>query len=383
MKFHIFIFIVLCGCSTQYNKSSSNELATQKSKYTVEYTTENHIMAWRDSVVETIKGRDFEVIDGIPVYLTRNKRNGDIIGYNFQTTEKVFKVKRSNLPNEAEYGQFNSIYIHNFDCIFIVQDYMIKLIDTSGIIKQQLVINNEADKLYKTHAIGNLNYAPIFFDAKNNKLYIESYCWKCKRHKPSYYKSKIEVAIDLASGKTELLPQTYPILYQENYYGYANHTYREANDSLNVYSFPVDPNIYLYNRLSGNYKTVGGKSKYQKQLANTLSRKQKDDEKTKIEHFSIIPFYYKVHYNPFQNYYYRFFSPGLSQKNEEGLFNKNSDREHILMIFDEQFKLIDEIKLEEKYQVFFTFCTPEGLYVNRVNEKKEKGLYTIFKINIQ
>jgi len=376
-----FLCVQACGILTDKKKSidylevlplsGNKEISFQKKEYKIK---------WGDSISYTKRGYDIVNINNEPYLVALNENNGDLIGFNINSQELVFKIPKTTLPISRTNGEVSSVHVHNFDSIFIIQTYQFHLIDTSGIVKHQADINKGDDK----YAFGNIHSDfPVFYDNKTDKLYTQTYYWKRKQHDRLYYTSPIESSINVSTNDIERLPVYYSKLYQKYYYGYANHVYRSFTDSLNIYTFPVDPNIYVYNRYAGNYKVIGGKSKYQRQPVRTLSRKQKDDDKTKINHFSTIPFYYKVHYNPFQNYYYRFFSPALPQKNEEGLFNKYSDREHILMIFDEQFRLIDEIELEEKYQVLFTFCTSEGLHVNRVNEQKEQGLYTIFKIDIQ
>ncbi len=374
------LFLQSCSLIMDNSQVSDKEIETLKSEKKLTYKKVFYKKGWKDSIQYTTKEYDVTYQNGNSYLIAKNKGEDRLIGYELSTQEKIFDIPSSKLSFPIELGEVASVYVHNFDSIFIAQTRRVTLLDSLGNIKSQFGINDGRSK----YALGNLHgEMPIFYDAKTESLYFQTYCWKCPQHKTSYYTSHVSSSLNLKTKEVQALPVSYPISYQKNYYGYANHVYGTYTDSLNIYTFPMTPNIYVYNRYTENYQEFGGKSQHQKQSPYTLSRQQKDDDKAKIEHFNRATLYYKVHYDPFRNYYYRFFSPALPEKNEKGLFTKYSDREHILMIFDKQFKLIDEIKLEEKYQVFFTFCTPEGLYVSRINEKEGKGLYTIFKINIQ
>lgn len=376
--FLVVIGLQSCNIIKDANNSKYKEVQAIKSNKKLTYESTSHKIGWRDSIVYSAKEYDVTYQNGNSYFVIIN-RGRELVAFDLSTQEKIFDIPSSKLSFPIDLGEIASVYVHNFDSIFVAQTYQITLLDSLGNIKSQIPVNDGSSK----YTIGNLHGgSPVFYDAKMESLYFQTYCWKCPQHKTSRYKSHISSQFNLKTKQISPVPITYPILYQENYYGFAEQVYGTYIDSLNIYTFPMTPNIYVYNRYTKNRQEFGGKSQYQKQLPPVLSRRQKDDDKAKIEHFSRAAFYYKVYHNPFQNYYYRFFSPALSEKNEDDLFTKYGDREHILMIFDEQFKLIDEIKLEGKHQVFFTFCTPEGLYVNRI-EKDKKGLYTIFKIDIQ
>lgn len=384
MKKIIFLLIIIClqNCGTikDRNNSQYEEVQTTKSNKKLTYEKATYKMSWGDSIIYNNKQYNITHQNETSYFVAKNSNEDRIVAFELNAQKKIFDILSDKLSFPLDLGEVSSVYVHNFDSIFVTQTYQITLLDSSGKVKSQISIN-DSDSNY---TLGNLHGgSPVFYDAKLESLYFQTYCWKCPQHKPSYYTSHISSQFNLKTKQITPLPITYPILYQEDYYGFTNHVFSTYTDSLNVYTFPMTPNISVYNRYTGSYKILGGKSKYQQQPPLTLSPRQKNDDKAKVEHFSRAPFYYKVYYNPFQNYYYRFFSPTLAEKNEDGLFNRYGDRKHILMIFDEQFRLIDEIKLNEAHQVFYTFCTPEGLYVNRVNEQKEAGLYTVFKINIQ
>jgi len=373
-------FLQSCSVIMDNSQVSYKEIETLKSEKKVTYEKMFYKKGWKDSIQYTTKEYDVTYQNGNSYLIAKNIGENRLIGYELNTQEKIFEIPPNKLSFPIEQGEVASVYVHNFDSIFIAQTYQLTLLDSTGNIKSQIPLNDGSSK----YALGNLHGdSPVFYDSRMESLYFQTYCWKCPQHKTSYYTSHVSSSLNLKTKEVQALPISYPMSYQENYYGFANHVYGTYTDSLNIYTFPMTPNIYLYNRYTKDYQELGGKSEYQKQSPYALSRQQKDDDKAKIEHFNRATLYYKVHYDPFRKYYYRFFSPALPEKNEDGLFTKYSDRDHILMIFDEQFKLIDEIKLEGKHQVFFTFCTPKGLYVSRIDEKEGKGLYTIFKIDIQ
>jgi len=383
MKKTIFLLTIIClqncGIIKDRNNSQYQEIPSTKSSKKLTYEKDNYKMWWGDSITYINKQYDITYQNETSYFVAKNGNEDRLVAFQLDTPKTAFDLS-DKLSFPMDLGEVASVYVHNFDSIFVAQTYQITLLDSSGKVKFQIPINDGDSK----YALGNLHGgSPVFYDNKTESLYFQTYCWRCPQHKSSHYTSHISSQFNLKTKQITPLPITYPILYQEAYYGFNNHVFSTYTDSLNVYTFPMTPNIYVYNRYTESYKILGGKSKYQQQLPLALSPRQKNNDKAKMEHRSRAPFYYKVHYNPFQNYYYRFFSPILPEKNEDGLFTRNGDRKHILMIFDEQFRLVDEIELDEVHQVFYTFCTPEGLYVNRVNKQKEAGLYTVFKINIQ
>ncbi len=383
MKKYCFIYlsVILFSCCSIISQKKNRylEVANQLSRKKAKYIQNDYQMLWIDSINFKGKERTVNEINGVSYIIGRNSEDGNLIGFNIETQQKVFELSNEKLPLSDEHEDINSIYAHNFDSIFIAQTFMISLIDTSGKLIWQFPVNEGNEK----YALGNLHGgSPLLYNDKEQCLYVQSYLWKKKQNSPAYYKANIETSINLETSKAEQLPVTHSKLYQKKYYGYGNHVFREIADSLHIYAFPADPNIYTYNRYTGEYKVVGGKSKYQKEPVAMLNWKQGKDKKAKVDLFSLMPFYYKVHYDPFRNCYYRFFSPELPVKNEVGLYNKYIDREYILMIFDESFKLVEEIKVG-KHDPTFAFCTSEGFFVYRINKEKKKGLYTVFKVDIQ
>jgi hypothetical protein len=79
-------------------------------------------------------------------------------------------------------------------------------------------------------------------------------------------------------------------------------------------------------------------------------RKFENRKMAKVEHGLYSASYEPLYYNPYTHCYYRIFHPAMPREKGNGLLNTAYDKECVLMILDENFRIIDEKLLPIKQQ---------------------------------
>jgi len=110
--------------------------------------------------------------------------------------------------------------------------------------------------------------------------------------------------------------------------------------------------ITIINTIENVTKTTTEKSRFDtvaiKKFRRWMYRSNRTSEKFK--HGMLAPCYESLFYNPYTKRYYRIFHPEMPEYNSEGLLNTEFDKKCVLMVFDENLKLIDEVLLPLKRQ---------------------------------
>src|SRR5690606_35821918 len=154
----------------------------------------------------------------------------------------------------------------------------------------------------------------------------------------------------------------YPSKIKENFYGDANGVFREHTDSLNIYSFMAERDITVYNRYTGEVKTISLKNSIPLREMEAIDTADKFDMKVRIDHLITNDWFGKVLYDKYRNLYYRFIS-AKKPLEEDGKFTSLSDKVIYLAVYDEHFNLLDEINLGSEKLWFYSFVLKEGLYI--------------------
>lgn len=369
LLFFSFLFIQCSNKNKVYvekeTKHSDKKIKYKVTPYIIEKPTIDSINYNHYSVYNSPSEGSFILL------LNKISRSFEI--YNLSKKTLIFKKPFENFVGSTEdYGNVSSIHFQNFDSIFISQQYLISLIDTSKIIFSKTINNPESNAIPKYFYL-NQGEFPIYYDNQQNGLLIQTYCSRCKFYDKNYFKSPVESIIRFDSEEILSFPTQYSKRYLEGYYGFSNQVFRTVYNEFSFYSFPIDPNIYVYNRKSNNLKIVGGRTSYQKTEPISLELEHKNNSNIKMRHAYQIPFYHQVIYDPYRKYYYRFFSKSLSLKNEDGTYNSWGDKELILMVFNSNLELLKEINLgKHKYSTKKSFVTKEGLFISYAHYKNKQ-----------
>ena len=121
-----------------------------------------------------------------------------------------------------------------------------------------------------------------------------------------------------------------------------------VGDSV-IYSTPIHGNITVINTQSGKASTVKSSSDYQRGRVEKFEYKKDipltEQRGSKAEHSTYSAMYEPLFYNPYNDHYYRVFHPAMEKHSEDGLLNTEFNKFNILMIYNKDLKLIDEVVL--------------------------------------
>ncbi len=297
---------------------------------------------------------------------------------------KILSISQKKIINEITLPDlrikgngFESLFFHNFDSIFVQLTNNILLIDTAGRVKFNILINQSGNSKTRISNIGN--GLPLSFDAASNELLMGQYCSKCPFYDKSFFLNNVETSLDLTTKKFKQIPFVYSFKYQNDYYGFASNAQRLIRDSLSIFTFHNDPNIYIFNRRSNTTFTKGGKSQFDTGIKG-LSLIHKNDSNKKMNHLTLSPIYLDMYWDPYQKLYYRIFLKEQSEKDKDGAYNTWMDKPVVLMVFDENFDLLNELELEPMLNYRSAFVTPNGFFIGFSNtENLSKLTFKIFK----
>ena len=137
-------------------------------------------------------------------------------------------------------------------------------------------------------------------------------------------------------------------------YGFLSDIYDlYIGDSI-FYSKPINGEITLINTTTGSATEFDIPSSYQydpvKEFHFSPLKKAVNQRDKKMAHSTYSAYYEALFYNPYDEHYYRIFHPEMPKYNADGLLNTGFDKGNVLMVFDRNLKLIEEVVLPLKYE---------------------------------
>lgn len=364
MKYLVFIVGVICFYSCVIHDLSEEKVIKNKSNISLEYTF-REVLLKEDSVAFKLYDIYRDSILIVDNRLTKNR----LEAYNLKSERHLFTVNYSGLIGDINsFGNINSFKYYNSDTIFFLQDYVMSLSDTVN-LKEQFEINREEDDLF----LSNLDHSPLYYNSSEKKLSVGAYCVSCYTYKKAYYKSPIHMSYSLISKEKEKLPIGYSNKYLENYYGFHNLIFRNEYRDMYLIGFSADSNVYMYDKKTKGIKVKNGRSRFQKKTIEPLKQRYKNNSNEKLKHLTLSPFYHKIIYDKWNKLYYRFFLQSIPEKNDDGTYNGWKDKKIILLVFDNEFEIIDEINLGVNvYNPSKSFVGIGGLYLYKNYESKKE-----------
>lgn len=308
------------------------------------------------------------------------KNTSHFIGYNnlkhsldlFDLEKKKYLrsiVLAKEGPNQI--SEIRGIDFISSDSIFVSdQNFSLKIVGANGQVKSTFNLLNSmtGNPRFIGEPIVNqyvrLQYLPkrksiIFFSAQQSKDLL---------------KQSIFAEFNLQTGKLKPLPIYFSEYYQKNegkfgFMSYANCT--PLNDSLIIYNFLYEKDIYTLNLLSNTIR------KYQEPNSSFIIGKaltvgtpnEENLEKLQI-HAIENPHYFQVLVDDEKELFYRFSWEGIPYEANDKTFKPFMDKNIVLSVFDKNLNLIGETKLKANtYMVFSWFVTKEGIYIGNTHPK--------------
>lgn len=268
-----------------------------------------------------------------------------------------------------------TLFVHNFDSIFIGSIYNFRIIDSTSKVRYSYTFRNpNTDTFPKKGYCEFSNSFSMQYESKSNSLMVRQYKGNAFLYDSSFYNTPLEAKFNLSDKTFTEFPIFFPKKYCTQYYGDLNYVSRVIVGDSHIYSFNCDDTIYSYNTVSNVLKKINCRSSFHKTDVMPLPNQYKDDVNRKIEHILQSPYYLNLIYDKYRNCYYRFFLNKMNLKKQDGAYNNIADKEQVLMVLDRNFKIIKEMKLPRNSLLSLSFVGKKGLYIRSSQRLVQKQI---------
>lgn len=317
-----------------------------------------------ETTYNEIKSFNYFEDDNLPFISFYDQRSQSICIYDFSSQQRVEKIRlKKYLLDQAFYK--TSVYVKNFDSIYITNQGTLYLIDSSGNIKTDIDFSRSG----KPRAYFE-NSSPVVF--KNNTMYM---CVRPSLDERSTsdvreWRVLYEFGIEM---KKKKLYYSLPKVYLDNLYNDHFFSYSYCiNDRGNfVFSFPADTNIYETD-LIGLHRSYYGKSRLQREHIQSVSEESFEKDEG-FKEYSLRDTYDAIYYDSFRKRYLRVARQKISESDyEKGLRKKQS-----LIIFNNDFQIIGESEISGDFLPGSIFFTGDGKIYARTKVNDENALHFV------
>jgi hypothetical protein len=238
--------------------------------------------------------------------------------------------------------------------------------DSSGKLKKSISINARSHNpvFRKINLYDWDTNNDLYFDEGSKQLNIPQISVEKPQGSSDYYELPFLAKVEIGNNNTiTSLPVSYSSLYKLNYYGFMNYpqVIYPSKDII-VYTFPIEPNIYIFDRKSNTTKVVGGAIGPHNSISTSINWEASYDDDSKLKNMIENVNYVRFLYDPFRKLYYRLQYDALPEKNRET--ETQNDSHQILTIFNNKFQIIGVKDLtDRRYYLYTAFVAKKGLYL--------------------
>jgi hypothetical protein len=257
-----------------------------------------------------------------------------------------------------------SVFIKNWDSIFIINRSTLRLFDSSG--------HRTVKIEFPTKPEDNV----AVFDNHKQPVLIGHTLYAISRNRVDYRSLnalrnwKVMYSFDLKKGTTQLL---YPLpkLYQENLYGdhFLEYNFCYNNRRKFVFSFPADTLLYETNFID-HFDSYFARSREQQEPIYPLSVQSLKKYEDELKESAIRDSYGPVLFDSVRKYYLRL---ARHKMTPEEFHAKKAPRLTVL-IFNEHFQIIGESAWPAGVDFESLFFTPDGQLYARTDFQNEYAL---------
>lgn len=261
-----------------------------------------------------------------------------------------------------------SVYIINFDSIIVGNKATVYLFDSSG--RKKRGINFLDDPKFAWGFVANSS-PPVI---KENLLYVGVRPNVDPTSKRALRNWKTMYGFDLKKKEAQLY-YNLPELYKKNLFGYhfLNYNYCYNNRGNFVFSFAADSIIYETN-LADYHAAYLGKSKLQHGVIQPANKEIVSDDKEVYHQYLLKDSYGPIYFDPCAKRYLRIARSRISKADYDA---KKWKKEHRIIIFDEQFRIIGESPIDRNIAAYTLFFTKDGSIYARTNLKDEYAIHYV------
>jgi Domain of unknown function (DUF4221) len=295
----------------------------------------------------------------------------DFFDLNNAKLAKVLPLQR-NGPDQVDSPR--SLWVQNWDSIFLFQSRAkLTLLDSQGRVSRNFnllsgEVGTDMDDLLSDH-----NF-PLQIVAQKQVAYFYNV--------PSGNMEKTLITpfvakLSLKTGKASFIPIYYSDFYRERRGKFGNLWNASATVAGGkiIYNFQAESNIYVYDTATQQVRTVKSPSRYS---PNQATSEQVEAEAHPVEN----TLFCQVLPDPYRKLYYRFHWGGIPAVAPDGTVRDMTDKPLLLMVFDQDFNLLDEIKLPPAtHRPYTWFVNRSGLWLSAAHPKGKNQSQDLMKLH--
>lgn len=263
----------------------------------------------------------------------------------------------------------SAVYYYSQDSIFIIGEKKIFLLDSSGIVKDSIIYE---DNKLRTAARFETD-RPVFL--KNNMLFVGSRISHSQSKTLDGIKAtRILYEFDLHN-KTVNQRYELPKIYSKELYGgdFIDYSYCVDGKGNTVFSFPADSNVYqtdLETTINEHY----GQSEIRNFRITPVPATELTRSMSGFKSYLMRNSYGPIYYDPKNKRYIRTVKLKISEEE----FNANvRQKKQRITIFDENFKIIGESDIDNGISLGSVFITTDGKIYGRVKREDEYAVHFV------
>lgn len=292
-----------------------------------------------------------------------DRRSESINVYQLYNQHLCKKVSLKNIFKNRQLYK-TTVFIKNWDSIFVTNKSTINLFDSSGHLKQSITFPNSQVKL---RAEFDSDKLPVLIE---NKLYGIIHHNVDHKSIKALRSWKVLYEFDLKKRKLNLLYHL-PTMYQKQLYGYyfLDYNFCYTNHGKFVISFPADTMLYETDLDKYNHSYFA-RSQFQKESIQPVENKKLLENKKGRKEYITQNSYGPVFFDPFRRYYLRLARHKVSAEE----FQDKKQNKQTVLVFNEELKIIGESDWPGIVDFDSFFFTPSGQLYARTDSKNEYAL---------
>lgn len=365
--FFLLVFLFLAGCKDK-RRYVYREIKPNYSFKQLLTTSDTIVFRLDTSTYNRVRSFNY-FLDHDSAYVSfYDKQSLSLNIYNFKSQKLIKRVLLKEWLPGRKLKKKTTVFVKNFDSIFVINYFSLYRFDSSGNVGDSILLQRDPIRFLASF---ENRTPPIFVD---KYLFIGAIPILSTEEKSHLKAWRVLYKIDLKNGTTTLEYEL-PEIYRQNRYNvlFFDNGYCYNQQGKFVFSFPPDSNIYETN-LSDHYNAYYGKSQFQK--LNHVSN-EKDDASTADgiqKKFLLSNTYGPIYFDPFTKCYMRVSSSALT----ESEYNKKEwQKEQSVILFDENFRIVGESRVDKNVLLSSLFFTSDGNMYARTRIEDEYNLHFV------
>lgn len=362
-----FVLAICFGCNPSpgdsnvvyhYTKPDYNRMTVVASRDTLHF-------GLGETMYNDIKSFNVFRARGVEYISFYDRRSETINIYTLQKQDLYKRISiKKMIGNHSLYK--TSVFVKNWDSIFIINRDKLRLYDSSGHKKRTVAFLQEPD------------FAWAVFDSDKQPLVEGDHMYAMVRPNMRYRSAKalrewqVMYVFDLKDAKAHLkyhLPKTY----RNHLYGYYFMDYNFCYNGQGklVISFPADTVIYETDLSEYNHAYFA-RSRYQNQViapvSGTALEKKRDGKE-----YALRDSYGPLFFDPYKKYYLRL----ARHKISESQYLQRKQKSETVIVFDESLRIIGECDWPIEADFSSMFFSGDGGFYVRTNFRDENALHFV------